>query len=110
MFILWFAKVIIFKIQKCLSIIIKCVGFFLPCSLYRLIPLYILLNFVHVFFSNYYTLSDNFRFGFKEFVVSYNLRQKPILGIKGDVVTFTLYYQVSLLFQVGICMFSLHQV
>lgn len=28
----------------------------------------------------------------QEFVVSYNLRQKPILGIKGHIViTFTLY-------------------
>lgn len=33
---------------------------------------------------------DNFYFGFKE-LLSYNLRQKPILGIKGDVVTFILY-------------------
>lgn len=60
---------------------------FLFCSLYGLIPVYMLLNFVHSgVFPPVITpdRSDNFYFGFKEFVLSYNLRQKSTLGIKGD--------------------------
>lgn len=52
---------------------------FLSCSLYGLIT-------VHIteFCSLRCIFSDNFYVGFKELVVlSYNLRQKPTLGIKG---------------------------